>query len=66
MANVEVEYSYLEKMYNTVTLFDVKDSGDMPDPQPEFDVYVQETYLKDVPDDEQPTDFFIESCKVVG
>lgn len=65
MPNVEVEYSYRDKMYNTTTLNNVADKSDPPDPQDEFDDYVRETYLKDVPLDDQPTEFVIESCKVV-
>lgn len=64
MANVEVEYSYRDKMYNTIKLYDVEDTGEPPDPESAFYAYVQDTYLKDIPEDERPTDFNIESCKV--
>jgi len=57
MTHIGIEYSYRDKMYNTTNLFVANEK----DPSPEFEAYVEETYLKDVPVEDQPTDFAIES-----
>lgn len=57
MSKIELEYSYRDKMYNTTHLYVANDE----DPTPEFEAYVEQTYLKDVPVEDQPTDFVIES-----
>lgn len=51
-----VEYSFRDKLYNETDLF-VSDFNNI---QNEFDEYIKKTYLENVPEEDQPTEFTIE------